>query len=77
MAPFGREWQKRFERSWWQKIIDVPLDALAFLLEVRESASFFGLVSTARSVLRSTMAPASTSHHRDGDESKKTSGYRK
>jgi tetratricopeptide (TPR) repeat protein len=33
MAVFGEEWQKRYRRRWWQKVIDVPLDLLALLLE--------------------------------------------
>ena len=33
-GAFGEEWQKRYRRQWWQKVIDVPLDVVAFLLVV-------------------------------------------
>jgi hypothetical protein len=33
MAAFDEEWVKRYQRRWWQKVIDLPLDLLATLLE--------------------------------------------
>jgi hypothetical protein len=33
MAAFDEEWVKRYHRRWWQKVIDLPLDLLATVLE--------------------------------------------
>jgi hypothetical protein len=33
MAAFDEEWVKRYQRRWWQKVIDLPLDLLATVLE--------------------------------------------
>jgi hypothetical protein len=31
---FGEQWEQRYRRRWWQKVIDGPLDVLAFLLQL-------------------------------------------
>ena len=40
MAAFGEEWQKRYRRPWWKKVIDVPLDLLAWVLEASNEGSW-------------------------------------